>query len=85
MHMDSYLNSALLGDLRGEGSYEKRLQPFVWALPADQKQRLLDVLVAGDGNDNRMYSTVSDSLLGDILRLYLELGITPYYSRHGSK
>jgi DNA polymerase I len=74
----------LLEDLCGAGSRNKHLPGFVWSLPADQQQLLLDVLLAGDGNDRQTYYTSSDHLMSDVLRLCLELGIKPRYtSRRG--
>lgn len=71
----------LLEDLCGVGSKHKRLPALVWNLPPEQKQLLLNVLLAGDGNDRQTYYTASDRLANELLRLCLELGIKPRYTR----
>lgn len=73
----------LLEDLCGTDSRSKQLPDFVWGLCTEQKQLLLETLVNGDGNEDGMFYTSSDTLAGDVLRLCLELGITPFYSRRG--
>ncbi|WP_192498313.1 LAGLIDADG family homing endonuclease [Halorussus halophilus] len=67
--------------LCGRGSHNKRLPQFVWDLHEDQQRLLLDVLLCGDGNDRQTYYTASTQLANDVLRLCLELGIKPRYSR----
>ena len=76
----SYLYGQLLGRLCGRRSSERRLPEFVWELSRGQQRLLLEVLLDGDGNEQRTYYTASDQLAGDILRLCLELGIKPRYS-----
>ncbi|WP_137283747.1 hypothetical protein [Halorussus salinisoli] len=71
----------LLEDLCGAGSKNKHLPNFVWNLPQEQQQLLLDVLIAGDGNERQTYYTASSRLADDLLRLCLELGIKPRYTR----
>lgn len=71
----------LLEDICGKDSHSKRLPDFVWGLCSEQKQLLLDILVDGDGNEKGAYYTSSDILARDVLRLCLELGITPFYAR----
>lgn len=71
----------LLERLCGAGSKNKHLPEFVWSLPHDQQQGLLEVLLAGDGNDRQTYYTASNRLANDLLRLCLELGIKPRYTR----
>lgn len=71
----------LLEDLCGAGSQYKRLPAFVWSLPQEQQQLLLDILLAGDGNDRQTYYTASEQLASDLLRLCLELGIKPRYTQ----
>lgn len=71
----------LLEDLCGVGSHNKRLPALVWDLHEDQQRLLLDVLLWGDGNDRGTYYTASDRLAYDVLRLCLELGVKPRYTR----
>lgn len=71
----------LLEGLCGAGSKNKHLPELVWSLPHNQQQRLLKVLLAGDGNDRQTYYTASSRLANDLLRLCLELGIKPRYTR----
>lgn len=78
----SKLYGHLLKDLCGTESRSKQLPAFVWSLPQDQQQLLLDVLIAGDGNDSETFYTSSDRLAGDVLRLSLELGMKPRYLRY---
>ncbi|MFC6940713.1 hypothetical protein ACFQE8_12185 [Salinirubellus sp. GCM10025818] len=76
----SYLYGQLLKQLCGLRSADRRLPEFVWELSRRQQRLLLEVLLDGDGNEQRTYYTASDQLVGDILRLCLELGIKPRYS-----
>jgi DNA polymerase I len=71
----------LLETLCGSGSSNKHLPELVWSLPQEQQRLLLEVLLAGDGNDRQTYYTASDQLASDVLRLCLELGIKPRYTR----
>lgn len=71
----------LLEDLCGRGSHHKHLPSFVWDLSEDQQRLLLQVLLWGDGNERQTYYTVSDRLAMDILRLCVELGFKPRYTR----
>lgn len=77
----SKLFGTLLKTLCGSGSYEKHLPDFVWDLPVTQQKLLMDVLVAGDGNDFRTYYTASVQLAHDVLQLALRLGMKPRYTR----
>lgn len=70
----------LLEDLCGVGSQQKQLPEFVWTLPQEQQQLLLEVLLAGDGNDRQTYYTASNQLANDFFRLCLEVGIKPRYT-----
>ncbi|WP_394741505.1 DNA polymerase domain-containing protein [Natronococcus roseus] len=95
MGFDSYVDdrsytitSKLLGDLVtelcGEGSFEKRIPEFVFDRSRRQKRRFLDVLIDGDGDrqvNSWRYSTSSDELRDDVLRLCAHLGLTANYSR----
>ncbi|MFB6096561.1 MAG: hypothetical protein ABEJ74_04165 [Haloferacaceae archaeon] len=77
----SKLFGTLLRNLCGVRSDEKRLPEFVWELDETQQHLLMDVLMAGDGNDFRTYYTSSDRLASDVLRLVLHLGMKPRYTR----
>ncbi|MFB6078304.1 MAG: DNA polymerase domain-containing protein [Halarchaeum sp.] len=80
--------SKLLGDfleaLCGEDSFEKRIPEFVFDASGEQKRRFLDTLVAGDGDrqvNSWRYTTSSDRLRDDVLRLCAHLGETASYNR----
>jgi len=80
--------SKLLGDfletLCGETSFEKRIPEFVFDASEAQKRRFLDTLVAGDGDrqvNSWRYTTSSDRLRDDVLRLCAHLGETASYNR----
>ncbi len=80
--------SALLGDLLrdicGGGTFEKRIPEFVFDLSHRQKRRFLDTLIAGDGDRQKnswRYTTSSDQLRDDVLRLCAHLGLTANYNR----
>lgn len=71
----------LLEQFCGTNSFTKRLQSFIWDVSSDQKRLLLDTLMQGDGNDFNTYYTASGGLAGDVLRLMLEQGMKPRYTR----
>ena len=80
--------SELLGDfLRdrcGAGSFDKRIPEFVFDLSGDQKDLFLETLVAGDGDrkpNSWRFTTSSDQLRDDVLRLCTHLGLTASYNR----
>ncbi|GAD51356.1 archaeal DNA polymerase I / intein-containing [Halarchaeum acidiphilum MH1-52-1] len=84
------VTSRLLGDLLealcGENSSEKRIPEFVFDASERQKRRFLDTLVAGDGDrqaNSWRYTTSSDRLRDDVLRLCAHLGETASYDRDG--
>ncbi|MDG5817405.1 DNA polymerase domain-containing protein [Natronococcus sp. A-GB7] len=95
MGFDSYVDdrsytitSKLLGDLVtercGDGSFEKRIPDLVFECSRRQKRRFLEVLIDGDGDrqvNSWRYSTSSDELRDDVLRLCAHLGLTANYSR----
>lgn len=76
----SYLYGQVLEQLCGLRSADRRLPGFVWELSRGQQRLLLEVLLDGDGNEQRTYYTASDQLVSDVLRLCLVLGIKPRYS-----
>jgi len=80
--------SKLLGDLFerlcGADSFEKRIPDLVFDAAAEQKRRFLDTLVAGDGDrqvNSWRYTTSSERLRDDVLRLCAHLGETASYNR----
>ncbi|QCS43192.1 DNA polymerase domain-containing protein [Natrinema versiforme] len=82
------VTSKLLGDLLtshcGDGSFEKRIPEFVFECSSQQKRRFLEVLIDGDGDrqvNSWRYTTSSDRLRDDVLRLCAHLGVTANYNR----
>jgi DNA polymerase I len=80
--------SQLLGNwlerLCGAHSFEKRIPELVFEASREQKQRFLDTLIAGDGDrqvDSWRYTTSSERLRDDLLRLCAHLGSTASYDR----
>lgn len=68
----------------GTGASEKRLPDWVFDGSEAQKQLLFTTLIDGDGNDGEArYTTISDSLRDDVMRLCVELGKTPRYRHDG--
>jgi len=79
--------SQLLGQwfetIAGENSFEKQIPDFVFDLCHDQKRAFLDTLVAGDGDRQQnswRYTTSSEHLRDDVLRLCAHLGLTANYN-----
>lgn len=62
----------------GKGSRNKRLPHYVFEWPCEQRERLLDALMAGDGHTTkcgvRVYNTNSRGLADDVQRLIVSLG-----------
>jgi DNA polymerase I len=80
--------SELLGDLLrdrcGDGSFEKRVPDLMWSLSERQKRLFLDTLVDGDGDrqvESWRYTTSSDRLRDDVMRLCAHLSLNPKYNR----
>jgi len=73
----------MLDELCGHGSKNKRIPSFIWNVSSPQKQLLFETLMFGDGTDQRTYYTTSEELAGDVLRLSLELGSKPRYTKRG--
>ncbi|MEF8860045.1 MAG: DNA polymerase domain-containing protein, partial [Halolamina sp.] len=80
--------SRLLGEtlerLCGGDSFEKRIPDFVFDLSGQEKQRFLDTLMAGDGDrqpNSWRYTTSSERLRDDVLRLCAHLGLTANYGK----
>jgi len=90
-HVDdrSYqFTSELLGDLLrdrcGDGSFEKRIPDRVFEATRAQKRAFLETLIDGDGDRQTgswRYTTSSERLRDDALRLCAQLGITASYNR----
>jgi len=95
MRLDYYVDdrsyqftSELLGDfLRdrcGDGSFEKRLPDRVFEATRAQKRAFLETLIDGDGDrqiGSWRYTTSSEELRDDVLRLCAHLGLTASYNR----
>lgn len=80
----SELLGELLRDLCGADSFEKRVPEFVFDLSSRQKRRFLEGLIDGDGDrqtDSWRYTTSSDRLRDDVLRLCAHLSLTASYNR----
>ncbi|ELY78288.1 intein-containing DNA polymerase II [Natrinema pallidum] len=82
------VTSKLLSDLLtshcGDGSFEKRIPEFVFECSSQQKRQFLEVLIDGDGDrqaNSWRYTTSSDRLRDDVLRLCAHLGVTANYNR----
>jgi DNA polymerase I len=80
--------SKLLGEALvercGGDSFEKRIPDLVWNLDERQKRRFLETLVDGDGDrgvDSWRYTTSSERLRDDVLKLCAHLGLTASYNR----
>jgi len=80
--------SGLLGDLLreicGGDSFEKRIPDIVFDATRTQKRRFLETLIDGDGDRQSgswRYTTSSDRLRDDVLRLCAHLGLTASYNR----
>lgn len=83
------VTSKLLGNLLtsycGEDSFEKRIPDFVFECSRRQKRRFLEVLIDGDGDrqtNSWRYTTSSERLRDDVLRLCAHLGLTANYNRN---
>ncbi|WP_135851603.1 DNA polymerase domain-containing protein [Halorussus salinus] len=78
----SKLLGGLLERLCGDDSFEKRIPEFVFEASRDQKCGFLETLVDGDGDRQKnswRYSTASERLRDDVLRLCAHLGLTTNY------
>ncbi|MFC6615046.1 DNA polymerase domain-containing protein [Halopenitus salinus] len=78
----SKLLGRYLEDACGAGSFEKRIPEFIFGASAEQKRRFLETLIDGDGDrqpGSWRYTTSSERLRDDVLRLCAHLGITANY------
>jgi DNA polymerase I len=73
----------LLERLCGGTSHTKQLPPFIWEWSQASQRLLLDVLLKGDGDARGTYYTASTRLAHDLLRLCVECGVKPRYTRRG--
>ncbi len=81
------ITSKLLGDLLrnrcGDGSFEKRIPDRIFESARAQKRAFLDTLIDGDGDRQSgswRYTTSSERLRDDVLRLCAHLGLTANYN-----
>jgi len=74
---------SLFEGLCGRGSENKRIPEFVFRGSKKQKELFLEALTAGDGDrqtNSWRYSTKSEHLRDDVLRLCAHLGLTATYN-----
>ena len=74
---------SLFEGLCGRGSENKRIPEFVFRGSKKQKELFLEALTAGDGDrqtNSWRYSTKSEHLRDDVLRLCTHLGLTATYN-----
>jgi len=83
------ITSRLLGEFLeeycGGDSFEKQIPEFVFDLSERQKHRFLKTLIDGDGDRQKnslRFSTASETLRDDVLRLCAHLGLTANYSKN---
>jgi len=79
----SKLLGNLFADRCGDGSFTKEIPEFVFEASERQKRLFLETLIDGDGDrqpNSWRYSTASEQLRGDVLRLCAHLGLTASYS-----
>ncbi|WP_158853885.1 DNA polymerase domain-containing protein [Halorhabdus sp. CUG00001] len=79
----SRLLGSLLEEIAGENSFEKRIPEFVFDASRAQKRQFLETLIDGDGDrqpNSWRYSTASERLRDDVLRLCAHLGLTASYN-----
>jgi DNA polymerase I len=79
----SQLFGRLLENLCGEDSFTKRIPNLVFEASREQKEQFRSVLVDGDGDrqpGSWRYTTSSEQLRDDVLRLCTHLGITASYN-----
>ena len=82
----SQLLGEYLRDACDETDHGRRIPEFVFGASEKQKRAFLDTLLAGGGDrqpDSWQFTTSSDRLRDDVLRLCTHLGLTAGYSRDG--
>jgi len=80
----SKLLGEFLRDRCGTDSFDKHIPEFVFGLSEDQKESFLRTLIAGDGDrqpNSWRFTTSSEQLRDDVLRLCTHLGLTASYNR----
>ena len=81
----SRLLGRFLEESCGADSFQKRIPDLVFDAASEQKRRFLEVLIDGDGDrqpNSWRYTTSSDRLRDDVLRLCAHLGLTANYSKN---
>ncbi|MFB6227186.1 MAG: 3'-5' exonuclease, partial [Halobacteriales archaeon] len=76
----------ILESLCGDSSENKRIPEVVFQASEEQKRRFLDTLIEGDGDwqENAWrFTTISDELRDDVLRLCTHLGLTASHNHDG--
>ncbi|MCU4750591.1 hypothetical protein OB919_01115 [Halobacteria archaeon AArc-curdl1] len=79
----SKLFGEFLRETCGDNSFEKRIPDFVFECSRRQKRRFLETLIDGDGDwqtNSWRYTTSSEKLRDDVLRLCAHLGLTGSYN-----
>jgi len=77
----------LLTELCGSGSAGKRIPELVFKASGEQKRSFLETLIAGDGDWQKnawRFSTTSQQLRDDVMRLCTHLGLTANYTQEGT-
>ncbi|MFP9061044.1 DNA polymerase domain-containing protein [Natrialbaceae archaeon A-chndr2] len=78
----SKLFGEFLRETCGDNSFEKRIPDFIFECSRRQKRRFLETLIEGDGDwqmNSWRYTTSSEKLRDDVLRLCAHLGLTGSY------
>ncbi len=79
----SELLGNFLKDSCGDGSFEKRIPECIFQASREQKQLFLETLIDGDGDrqpNSWRFSTASQTLRDDVIRLCAQLGKTVTYN-----
>ncbi len=80
----SKLLGEFLRDRCGADSFDKYIPEFVFEVSEEQKELFLQTLIAGDGDrqpNSWRFTTSSEQLRDDVLRLCTHLGLTASYTR----
>ena len=87
IRFNSKIWNTLLVNLCGKGSDNKRIPEIVFKASEEQKKKFLEVLLDGDGSrrvNSWKYSTKSEQLRDDVIRLCFEIGQTAKYTRESN-
>ena len=74
----------ILHDLCGDNSFNKHIPDLIYECSEHQKQMFFETLIKGDGDSSdtsHRYTTSSDELRDDFMRLCVHLGRNPRYRR----